>query len=297
MTESQLRILVAVIDARGFSAAAVRLQTSQPAVSRAVAGLEEELGVQLLTRAPGAVAPTNVGVRVAAHARAVLARTEAMRQAAGAVSGRYAGRLRVGSLPGLSARFVAPVLARFCAEHRGARVDLWEAPDDVVLDALRSYAVDVGLVVRRADDMDVARLGRIELVAVLPPAHRLADAPAIRLADLQAEPLILALTGFEHLLADAFRGEGRDLLAAFRVRDAAAALALVADDVGVSVLPDVLAEGATTRPLQPPLRLRLGLAARRRAEATPLAHAFLETAISAPNGTAEHQAHHPGLAP
>jgi DNA-binding transcriptional LysR family regulator len=54
VTEAQLKILLAVADTGGFSLASQRLAMSQPSVSRAVASLEEELGVKLLTRRRGA---------------------------------------------------------------------------------------------------------------------------------------------------------------------------------------------------------------------------------------------------
>ena len=83
VTEAQLKVLLAVADTGGFSLASQRLSMSQPGVSRAVASLEEELGVQLLTRRRGAVSLTTVGVNIAMHARSVLAHSEAIRQEAG----------------------------------------------------------------------------------------------------------------------------------------------------------------------------------------------------------------------
>jgi DNA-binding transcriptional LysR family regulator len=284
VTETQLKVLVAVADAGGFSSAAVRLAMSQPAVSRAVASLEEELGVQLLRRGAGAATLTSVGLRVAAHAREVLNRAEAMRQVAGTSTGGYAGRLRVGSLPSLTVGIIAPALARFRARHPAVEVELSEAPDDVLLASIRSRRVDVGLVARVAADIDVTLLDRLPLHAVLHTAHPLAGAPVVRLADLDGEPLIVALDGFEHLIADVFRMEGRDRRVAFEVHDAATALALAADGLGVAILPEpavslaagAAPDGLVAKPLDPPITAELGLAVKSEAEATPLALAFMD---------------------
>jgi DNA-binding transcriptional LysR family regulator len=281
VTETQLRVLVAVADAGGFSSAAVRLAMSQPAVSRAAASLEDELGVQLLRRGRGAVTLTSVGLRVAAHAREVLNRAEAMRQLSATVTGGYAGRLRVGSLPCLTAAVIAPALARFRAEHPAVEVELKEAPDDVVLADIRARRIDVGLVARVAADIDVTVLDRVPLHAVLHEAHRLAGAAAVRLADLDGEPLIVALDGFEQLVADVFRMEGRARRVGFEVRDTTTALALAADGLGVAVLPepalgDAAPDGLVAKPLDPPITAELGLAVKSEAEATPLALAFMD---------------------
>jgi DNA-binding transcriptional LysR family regulator len=287
VTEAQLRVLVAVAEAGGFSSAAVRLEMSQPGVSRAVANLEEELGVQLLVRAPGRVSLTNVGARVAAHAREVLARTEAMRQEAGTVSGGYSGRLRVGSLPGLSGRLLSPLLGRFCAEHPAVEVVLSESTDDVVLSWIRNHSVDVGVVVRPADDIDVEVIGQTPVVAVLADTHPLAGRAAVRLADLDAERLIVARSGFERLIADVFAAEGRVPQVAMDVREVAAALSLVAHGLGVTVVPEELARPLPSRlvarPLDPPVVLDLGLGVKSQADAAPLAAAFLEAAAEGEN--------------
>lgn len=72
----QLRCLVAIVDAGTFTDAATALGMSQPAVSRALAGLEAALGARLLRRSSREVVPTPVGRQVLAHARRVLAEVD-----------------------------------------------------------------------------------------------------------------------------------------------------------------------------------------------------------------------------
>jgi DNA-binding transcriptional LysR family regulator len=282
VTEAQLRVLMAVVDTGGFSLAGERLQMSQPGVSRAVASLEEELGVRLLTRNRGSVSLTNVGVQVAVHARGVLAHAEAIRQQAGRVSGSYAGRLRIGSLPGLSARFVSPALAWLHAAHPGVAVELYEATDDAVLYWIRTHSVDVGLIARQATDVDIMPLDDIAMVALVPAGRVVRQGEPVRLAELDAEPFVVARSGLERLVADTFAADGRAPRVAFEVTDVQSAAAIVAAELGVAVVPEVLLEdvppGATALPLDPPLVARLGLAVRSRREALPAAEAFLAAA-------------------
>jgi DNA-binding transcriptional LysR family regulator len=282
VTETQLRVLVAVADAKGFSAGAARLEMSQPAASRAVARLEAELGVHLLTRTPGAVVLTNVGLRVAMHAREVLARIEAMRELAGAVQGGYPGRLRVGSLPSVSARLLSPILGRFCAAHPGVDVELVEAPDDIVLAHLRDRTVDVGVIARHGADVEGTVLERSALLVAVRQADPLARRGTIGLSELTGEPLISARSGFEHLVDDEFRAQGSAPRPAFDVQETASALRLVAEGLGVAVVPELLTgevpDGVALRPLEPRRIVELSLAVKSRADATPLALALLDTA-------------------
>jgi DNA-binding transcriptional LysR family regulator len=278
VTETQLRVLVAVAEAGGFSAGAARLEMSQPAVSRAIASLEEELGVHLLTRTPGAVSLTNVGRRIVAHAREMLARSEAMRQLAGAAGGNYEGRLRVGCPPGLGA-IVAPIIGRFCATNPAAEVDLHEGADDELLEAVRRRTIDVAVVARTADDLDVTAIARTPLVVALSVSHPLAGGASVGLAAVEAEPLILAHNGFEHLVLDLLRTGGRTPRVVFEVAETASALALAEHELGVVVLPALLAKshpaGVAVRRLDPPVTIRLGLAIRLGEDVPLLARAFV----------------------
>lgn len=284
VTEAQLRVLMAVADAGGFSVAGKRLEMSQPGVSRAVASLEEELGVRLLTRSRGSVSLTNVGVHVAAHARGILAHAEAIRQEASRVAGSVAGRLRVGSMPGLSARLISPMLARLHADHPGIAVEMFEATDDEILSWIRTHSIDVGLVARHASDVDITPLDDVEMVAVVPSASAASERDAVPLAALDSEPFVVARSGFEHLVEDMFTADGRTPQIAFEVNDVASAAAIVAADLGVAVVPEPLLEdvpaGAAALPLDPPLVAPLGLAVKSRAEALPAAAAFLAASAS-----------------
>ncbi|MDQ1053893.1 DNA-binding transcriptional LysR family regulator [Arthrobacter sp. SORGH_AS 212] len=67
-----LRALVAVVDAETFTDAAIELGTSQAAVSRSIAALEQALGLRILQRTTRSFTPTPVGERIIAHARSVL---------------------------------------------------------------------------------------------------------------------------------------------------------------------------------------------------------------------------------
>ena len=282
MTEAQLKVLLAVADTGGFSLASQRLAMSQPSVSRAVASLEEELGVKLLTRRRGAVSLTNVGVQIAMHARGVLAHSEAIRQEAGQVTGSYGGHLRIGSLPSLSAELVSPILARFHERHPGTEVELFEAPDEDVLYWVRSRSVDVGLVARTPADLDVTHLRDTALVAVLPVTHSAANLTAVRLAALENAPFVVPRNGFERVVAELFAAEGLAPRVEFEVSETSSAVAIVAAGLGVTVVPDLLPDevppSVVLRPLDPPVVLPLGLAVRADDDTPPAAMAFVEAA-------------------
>lgn len=283
MTEAQLRVLVTVAATGGFSPAADQLSMSQPGVSRAVAALEAELGTALLLRRNGRTTPTPAGERVLRHAREMLARAEAIRQEAAAAGGGAAtGRVRLGSFASVSARLLPGILATLRVRHPGVEVTLFEGHDEEVLGWVRERAVDVGVVSRDAPDLDLQPLACDQLMAILPADHRLAAEPAATLEALADEPFVLSRGGCERLIVEAFAAAGLAPRVAFEVQDVSTIVAMTAEGLGVSVVPQ-LAAGATppgvaVRPLVPRIDRKLALAVRTLAEAPPAVLALLEVA-------------------
>jgi DNA-binding transcriptional LysR family regulator len=282
MTEAQLRVLVTVADTGGFSPAAARLSMSQPGVSRAIAALEAELGAELLVRRNGRAAPTAAGERVLRHAREVLARAEAIRQEAAAGGGEFSGRVRLGSFASVSAQLLPGILATLRVRHPGVEVALFEGHDEEVVGWIRERAVDVGVISRDAADLDVRPLAADRLVAVLPTAHALAEQPHATLEQLAAEPFVLSRGGCERIILEAFAAAGHAPRVAFEVHEVSTILAMVAEGLGVSVVPELSAVAVpprvALRPLAPPVERRLALAVPSLADAPPAVHALLEVA-------------------
>jgi DNA-binding transcriptional LysR family regulator len=282
MTEAQLRVLVTVADTGGFSPAAARLSMSQPGVSRAVAALEAELGTTLLHRRNGRVAPTPAGERVLLHAREMLARAEAIRQEAAASTGDATGRVRLGSFASVSAQLLPGILATLRQRHPGVEVTLFEGHDEEVLDWVRERAVDVGVVSRAAPDLELQPLASDQLMAVLPADHPLATGPDPTLQALAEEPFVLSRGGCERLILEAFAAAGLAPRVAFEVQEASTIVAMAAEGLGVSVVPQLAAAaappGVVLRPLVPRLDRELALAVPSLDEAPPAVHALLEVA-------------------
>ncbi|HEX3140938.1 MAG TPA: LysR family transcriptional regulator, partial [Rhizobacter sp.] len=112
-----MRIFVTVADAHGFAPAARQLGMSPPAVTRAIAALEDRVGVQLLRRSTRSVALTEAGARFHADCKRILSEID---EAEASASGAHAlpqGLLAI-TAPSMFGRMhVAPVLLSFLARH------------------------------------------------------------------------------------------------------------------------------------------------------------------------------------
>ncbi len=112
----ELRTFVEVADAGGVSAAALRLGVSKSIVSRRLARVEEELGVQLLARSTRGAALTEAGATFRDHAARVTAEIDTARETI-LPAGELCGRLRISAPVSLGPSHVAPVLAEMAARY------------------------------------------------------------------------------------------------------------------------------------------------------------------------------------
>lgn len=136
MTElapQELRVLVAVAETGGFSAAAVRLGITQSAVSHSVRGSEAKVGAVLFTRGRSGAAPTPAGERAAALGRRILrlyevlgeeARSAGRTAGAGGGSQPLGGVLRIAAFRSAALHLLPPALERLAALHPGIRPEV-----------------------------------------------------------------------------------------------------------------------------------------------------------------------------
>ena len=143
-----LRYFVAVAEAENVSRAALKLHVSQPALSRQIRDLEEELGFLLLERGAKSVRLTEAGKTFQGEARAVLQRVEEAVKTARAVATGGRGELHVGYAPSLTVRILPPALRAFQAGLPNVRVLLHDLSTEEMLARLRDGALQIAFLVR-----------------------------------------------------------------------------------------------------------------------------------------------------
>src|SRR5437667_11464104 len=119
-----LRYFVAAAEAENVARAALKLHVPQPALSRQIRDLEDELGFLLLERSARSVRLTDAGRAFLSEARAVLQRVENAVQVARVIATGGSGELHVGYAPSLTARILPQTLRAFRAELPNVRVRL-----------------------------------------------------------------------------------------------------------------------------------------------------------------------------
>ena len=134
---SALRTFLRVAQTRSFSAAAIDLNLTQPAVSRQVSALEAHLKTRLLHRTTSALALTAEGEQMLPMALRVVEAVEALSEAGGTDGATVSGKVRL-SLPAPLGLSISDRLARLLDDHPSLAVELIlrEEPSDLVADAI-----------------------------------------------------------------------------------------------------------------------------------------------------------------
>lgn len=283
MTLAQLQALVVVIEHGTFTSAGEALGITQSAVSHALASLESELGVTLVQRDRAGLALTDVGQRIVLHAREMLARAEIIRQEAAAACGLKAGKLRLGSLPSISARFLPGVLRLFRQRYPDIEIVLLEGANDEVRAWIEARMVDIGVVTLPAEGVAVTPIAHDEWLVIVPATHPLAHRSSVRIERLAQEAFILGSGGPVPLVQALFDAAQVKLKLHLEVREIAAVLAMVQEGMGVTIIPELalpsqLSSGLNALHLRPPAWRQLALAVPSRDTMSPAANMFLQQA-------------------
>src|ERR687892_1221428 len=188
-----LRYFVAVAEELHFSRAAERLHVAQPAISEQVRKLEEELGVRLLNRTKRTVSLTDPGATLLVEARRVLQQVEMARRATHEVRDRLANRLRIGYTPASLPTSVSKALQRLAGSFKGLETILEAGFGMELIAAVRDERLDAAIVSLPAPTagLRTTQLGYERAVAALPETHHQAVEPAIRLARVAPERVVL----------------------------------------------------------------------------------------------------------
>jgi DNA-binding transcriptional LysR family regulator len=175
----ELRVFVAVLEHRSFRKAAALLHLTQPAVTKAIAGLENTLGFKLFDRLAHGVEPTVHGRSFAPRALAVFDELRRAAQDLTLVSSGAKGSLRVGTVPMPAIPFLPLAMQRLIGAHAGIFVSVVEERETELIDRLRKRDIEVAILrlslVEPGDDMQVAPLFDEKLCVVASKEHPLAS--------------------------------------------------------------------------------------------------------------------------
>lgn len=186
-----MTVFVAVAEAASFAAAGRRLRMSPPAVTRAVAALEERLGVRLLTRTTRLVRTTDAGARYLEDARRILLEADEADAAAVGINATPRGHLAI-TAPALFGKlYVMPIITAYQRAFKETMVSALFV-DRVV--NLLDEGFDVGLRIGALPDSSLRaiRVGEVRRVVCATPGYLKKHGVPKTPADLANHQIIIA---------------------------------------------------------------------------------------------------------
>jgi DNA-binding transcriptional LysR family regulator len=201
---------VAVVDSGGFASAARKLSLSPPVVTRAVAELEQRLGLRLLTRTTRVVRVTDAGARFAEDCRRLLAEIDAAETAAAGAHASPRGTLTLTAPVLFGQLYVTPILVRYLQQF--PEVDAQCLFLDRIVNVVEE-GVDVAVRIGELPDssLQATRVGRVRRVLVAAPAYLKTHGVPRRPEDLAGHTLAAA-SGVNPVSEWRFSDAGKPLL-------------------------------------------------------------------------------------
>ncbi|MCX5496237.1 LysR substrate-binding domain-containing protein [Kaistia dalseonensis] len=279
-----MRYFVAVAEELSFTRAAERLHTAQPSLSHQIRDLEDEVGVELLSRNKRHVALTEAGRVFLDEARLVLAQAQRACQLARQAAGPARATLNVGFVPAAEVKIFPRVLPLMRASMPGLAMTFQNLPTGALEDGLLDGSIDIAFMRPPLHDDRLASETVLEeqMVAVIPADHRLAAKAAIAARDLSGENLVRInprQAGVLHGITQDWLGAHGVVMGSGQEADnVLTLLTLVSMGGGVALLPDYAKElvfrNVTTRPLADPATPAPLIMAWRRADPSKAATTF-----------------------
>ena len=190
-----LRYFLAAAEAENVSRAAMKLHVSQPALSRQIRDLEQELGFSLFERSAKSVRLTEAGKVFVTEARKVLRQADEAVNTARTIATGSRAELHVAYAPSPTVRIMPPTLRAFQAQMPNVRVRLHDLSTEEMLAGVREGKFQMAFLVRPNRGMlrglHFEELASDTIRLAVPPTHRFAGLRAVTLAQATQEPMLV----------------------------------------------------------------------------------------------------------
>ncbi len=258
-------IFLKVCETGNFSKAAEALNYTQSGISQMMAGLEEELGVQLFARVKKGVILTDNGTRLMPYIQEMVNQKDKLRQAAFDINNKVEGKLRIGSFSSVTAMWMPDVIQFFKENYPKVEVQIFDGNYDEIRNWIIHGQVDCGFLSSIvADDLKFYPLCEDPLCAVMQKGHPLAEKRSVALEELLQYPFIIETPGCDNDILHLLEKCQQKPQVSYSFRDDTLIMAFVKNGLGVTISQELVMKAfgndVEIRPLAPESFRTIGLA-------------------------------------
>ena len=262
--------------------AAAELGYTQSGISHMISGLEQELGVTLLTRSKGGAGLTQEGARLMPMIRDMLAGYHEILETASELS--RGGVVKIGAFTSVAVNWLPGIIRMYREKHPEFRINMMNGDYNDVNIWLKDGEIDLGFIALPGPEgCRCVPLAEDPLSVVLPAGHRLCGMDPVPIGEVAKEPLISLLQASSQDVHRALDRAGVRPEIRYTTKDDYAIIAMVREGLGVSIMPELLLKGQMTgvavRRLSPPAFRTIALAVPEGKEKPPAVRCFEECVI------------------
>jgi DNA-binding transcriptional LysR family regulator len=258
---SALRLVATILQLGKLTRAADELHMSQSAASHALRSLESELGLQLFRRERDGLHLTDAGQQLCPLIEAALSSLETIRIKAAGLATLETGSLRIAAVASLLGTILPPMLREFANRYPGVELSIFEGADDEVHTWIRSGVAHIGFAALAVDGVEGEEIARDEWLALV-PEKAFPGKTSITLRELAGHKFLMSGGGCERHILRIFASAGIVISEPMLVKQMPTIHAMVAEQLGVSLIPHLSFAGARacrTLPLKPRLFRHIGM--------------------------------------
>lgn len=289
-----VQAFIAIATHRNFHRAAAELHITQTALSRRLQTLEAYLGLKLIERTTRSVDLTRIGSDFLPRARRLLGELESSLTDIRETGKAMRGSVTIACVPSIGTRYLPRVIQQYSAAYPENRITVHDHSSFGVADAVLRREAEFGINVTGAHDAGLASvpLARDRFVLICRDDHPLAARRKVSWAQLEPHLLIFpgSLNANKSVLEFALNSERLRLRTYYEVQRSSTALGLVAEGVGVAVVPGLSVQKEAYPRIrvitlvEPAIARSLVLIAPRNAHLSPAAQALYDMVLQHARG-------------
>lgn len=190
-----MREYIELVNNLNFTDTASKLYITQPALSRHIATIEEEMGVQLLVRTKHNVSPTVTGVYVHDEFQNIIKQYDNLREKVDLISSGVIGEIKIGMLYYAIDKYYNPVVKHFKENFTSIKLSLFSCQSNMILPMVLNDEIDIGnifsTVIPDVEGTDLYKISNEKLVIMVSDKHPLAKKDSVNISEIKKERIII----------------------------------------------------------------------------------------------------------
>lgn len=237
------KAFIKVVELGSLTKAAKELGYSQPGISYMLSTLEEEMGFPLLRRTKDAIVPTENGIKILDCCYDLVKAQKILEETAQAINGVISGTLKIAALNSMAVNYVPPIISKFKDRFPQIEIHLEEFSIPDIHDMLQKMKCDIAFISKEfPKGCSFYPLFDDPLGVCMHQEHPLAEKDEVAISDLNACEFIMPLPGWDDLYDIVYKTEPFSPAISHYVASDRGAVAMVASNLGVSILPKLQAQ-------------------------------------------------------